>query len=126
MPASRVLHRRRKLLGESLAELDAPLIEGIDAPDDALREDDVLVERDELTQGCRIELLEQHDGARTTPGVDLVRDERLDSCRRHLLALELRPHGFPGLPGQESLPPAQAARDREVLLRLVARPGAPP
>ena len=37
-------------LGERLAELDAPLVEGVDAPDDALREDGVLVERDERAE----------------------------------------------------------------------------
>ncbi len=33
-------------LGEDFAEFDAPLIEGIDAPDGALREDRVFVEGD--------------------------------------------------------------------------------
>src|SRR5437763_17215076 len=120
MAAVRILHRRRKLLGEPLAELNAPLIEGIDAPDDALREHAVLVERDELTQGCGIELLEQHDCARTAPGGDLVWDERLEPRRWHLLALEIGPHGFRGLPRHEGLRLSQAARDREILLRLVA------
>src|SRR5437879_2214746 len=103
MTSARVLHRRRKLLGESLAELNAPLVERVDAPDNALREHTVLVERDELTQSCRIELLEQHDGAGTAPRVHLMRDERLESCRRHFLALEIRPHGFCGLPAHEGL-----------------------
>src|SRR5438270_4812242 len=120
MASARILHRRRKLLGEPLAELDAPLVERVDAPDDALREHAVLIKRDELTQGCRIELLEQHDGARTAPRVDLVRDERLEPRRRHFLALEIRAHGLRGLPGHEGLRLCQAARDREVLLGLVA------
>src|SRR5438876_9844332 len=120
MASARVLYRRRKLLGEPLAELNAPLIERIDAPDDALREHAVLVERDELTQGCRVELLEQHDGARTAPRVDLVRDERLEPRRRHFLALEIRPHGLCGLPRHEGLRLSQATRDREALLRLIA------
>src|SRR5438874_10326841 len=58
MATVRILHRRRKLLGQPLAEFNAPLIERIDAPDDALREHTVLVERDELPQGCRVELLD--------------------------------------------------------------------
>ena len=44
-------------MGEDLAELHAPLIERVDPPDDALGEDAVLVERNELAQGCGIEAL---------------------------------------------------------------------
>ena len=40
-------------LGQDLAQLHAPLIEGIDLPDRALGEDAVLVEGDELAQGAR-------------------------------------------------------------------------
>jgi len=40
-------------LGENLSEFDAPLIEGIDVPDDALGEYAVFVERNELSQRCR-------------------------------------------------------------------------
>src|SRR5579875_999875 len=38
------------LLGQLLAKLHAPLIEAVDVPDDALREDGVLIERDEFTE----------------------------------------------------------------------------
>src|ERR1700731_1589797 len=99
MAAGRILHGRRQLLGELLAELHAPLIERVDAPYDALREHAVLVERGEPAESGGIELLEQHDGARPTPGVDLVRDERLELRRRQLLALKIRPHGLRGLTG---------------------------
>src|SRR6218665_1980054 len=44
------LDRRGDLHRELLAELHAPLVEGVDAPDRALRERDVLVERDQLTE----------------------------------------------------------------------------
>src|SRR5437660_12729484 len=37
-------------LGELLAQLDAPLIEGVDVPDDALGEHAVLVEGDQLAE----------------------------------------------------------------------------
>src|SRR5213079_2311428 len=37
-------------LGEDLAELDAPLVEGVDVPDGALDEDLLLVEGDELAE----------------------------------------------------------------------------
>ena len=40
-------------LGQHLAELDAPLVERVDVPDRALREDAVLVERDELAERAR-------------------------------------------------------------------------
>ena len=41
-------------LREHLAELDTPLVEGVDLPDHALGEHAVLVERDELTQGSGV------------------------------------------------------------------------
>src|SRR5437016_2276086 len=97
MPSVRILHRWRELLAQLLAELHAPLIEGVDAPHDALREHAVLVERNEPAEGCGIEFLEQHDGARTAAGVDLVRDQRLEPRRWQFLALEIRAHGCRGL-----------------------------
>src|SRR4029077_12403995 len=99
--AARVLHRGRQLLGELLAKLHAPLVERVDAPYDALREHAVLVERDEPAESGRIDLLKQSDGARAAPGVDLVRDERLELRRRQLLALKLRAHGLRRLAGHE-------------------------
>src|SRR6266581_2864593 len=41
---------RRSTLGQRLAELHAPLIEGVDVPDRALHEHAVLVERDERAE----------------------------------------------------------------------------
>src|SRR5579863_2086491 len=46
-------------LGEHLAQLHAPLVERIDAPDRALREDAVLVERDQLAERGRREPLDE-------------------------------------------------------------------
>ena len=40
-----------------LAELDAPLVEGIDVPDRRLDEDAMLVERDDAAERVGIELL---------------------------------------------------------------------
>ena len=40
-------------LGQALAQLDAPLVERVDAPDRALRKDVVLVKGDETTEGFR-------------------------------------------------------------------------
>src|SRR5262245_4099896 len=45
------LELRDDLLREGLAQLHAPLIEGVDAPDRALGEDTVLIERNQLAQG---------------------------------------------------------------------------
>ena len=41
---------RDDALGQHLAQLDAPLVERVDVPDHALREHDVLVERDQLAE----------------------------------------------------------------------------
>ena len=73
-------------LGELLAELDAPLVEAVDAPDDALGEGDVLVERDQLAEHRRGqrrghdrrrrpvagEHTRRYDGLRGALGPDLV------------------------------------------------------
>src|SRR5665213_971925 len=46
----RVFEFRDNALGQHLAEFDAPLIEGIDVPDRALRKDAVLIERKQFTE----------------------------------------------------------------------------
>src|SRR5262245_36342541 len=53
------LELRDDALRQGLAELHAPLVERVDAPDGALREDRVLVEGDELAEGLRRELLDE-------------------------------------------------------------------
>src|SRR5207253_69989 len=47
------LQLRDDALGQQLAELDAPLVERVDLPDDSLREDAVLVKCYQLAQGRR-------------------------------------------------------------------------
>ena len=64
-------------LREHLAELDAPLVERVDAPDRALREDAVLVEGDERAEGVRRELLGEDDVRRAVALEHPVRDDRL-------------------------------------------------
>src|SRR5690606_18563095 len=64
-------------LGEHLAELDPPLVEGVDAPDDTLGEHLVLVERDELPEHRRGEPRGEDERRRGVPGEGLVRDELL-------------------------------------------------
>src|SRR5215468_1151764 len=46
-------------LGQDLAQLDAPLVEGIDLPDRTLSEDVVLVEGDQLAQRRRGQTVQQ-------------------------------------------------------------------
>ena len=47
------LEFRDNALSQHFAQLDAPLVEGIDVPDRALSEDVVLVEGDELAEDFR-------------------------------------------------------------------------
>ena len=47
------------VLREVLAELDAPLVEGVDAPDEALDRAPVLVEREERADVVGVELREE-------------------------------------------------------------------
>src|SRR5271165_2343071 len=52
----RALQLGDNALGQHFAQFDAPLVEGIDAPDGALGEYRVLVERDQLAEGLRRKL----------------------------------------------------------------------
>ena len=51
-------------LRQHLAKLDSPLVERIDSPDDALREDAVLVERDERAERSRCQPLHEDRAGR--------------------------------------------------------------
>ena len=115
-----IIDRRHQLLGDFLAELHSPLIEGIDAPDNTLREYAVLVESNEPAESSRIELSEQQEGERATAGVDLVGSEGLDLREWHSLMLERRAHRLGRLAVGERFRLRQAAGNRQVLLRLVA------
>ena len=50
---------RNDPLRENLAEFDAPLIEAVDLPDGALREDAVLVQRHQLAESGRRQAVQQ-------------------------------------------------------------------
>ena len=65
-------------LGELLAELDSPLIETVDVPDDALGENLVLIQGDEPAKGeGRQAVIEDRHG-RSVALEDLMRSERIN------------------------------------------------
>lgn len=73
------------ILSENLAQLNTPLVEGVDVPDRTLDEGDVLVVGDQSTQGGRGDLLSQNGGGGPVAQEGLVRDEVL----RGVLGLDL-------------------------------------
>ena len=68
---------RGDLLGKLLAELDAPLVVGVEAPDGAFNEGDVLVQGDELADGERGQGHTEDGGGRTVAGEHAGRDDLL-------------------------------------------------
>jgi len=64
-------------LGEHLAQLDAPLIKGINVPNRALREHAVFVKRDELAKNLRREPVGENDIGRTVAIEDTMRHKRI-------------------------------------------------
>mmetsp|Transcript_123357 Transcript_123357/g.345342 ORF Transcript_123357/g.345342 Transcript_123357/m.345342 type:complete len:584 (+) Transcript_123357:170-1921(+) len=73
------------LRGEHLAELHAPLVEGVDVPDPALHCGAVLVEREELAQVVGVADRQQQRQGWAVPGERLVGDE----IRGDALSLQL-------------------------------------
>src|SRR5271166_1054127 len=69
------LEFRDDALGKGLAQLDAPLIERVDVPDGALREDTVLIKCDKLAERLRRELFGQDGVRRAVALEDPVRHE---------------------------------------------------
>ena len=65
-----VVERRRDLLGKLLAELDAPLVVGVDAPDRALNKGDVLVHGNELAERVGGQAVAKDRGSRAVAGED--------------------------------------------------------
>lgn len=63
------------LLREDLAELDAPLVEGIDVPDCALGESEVFVVGNQSTESTGRDLLSEDGGGGAVTHEGLVRDE---------------------------------------------------
>src|SRR5262245_32173389 len=75
---------------ELLAELDAPLVEGIDAPQNSEHERLVLVERDQLAEMIGVELADQDAVARPVAAEAAMRGERARRAGFHLRPAHLR------------------------------------
>ena len=86
LPSSTPIWSTRESIITSKAHRDDQPTEGVDAPDDALREDLVLVERDERTKRRRREERENDAVARAVSLEDLGLDERVGRARAELLA----------------------------------------
>src|ERR1700728_3918570 len=76
---------RNDALGQHFAKLYAPLVERVDLPDGALREDGVFVESDELAKHLRRELQGENGVRRTIALEYTMRDEPV----RRALGLDL-------------------------------------
>ena len=99
---------------ELLAELDAPLIEGVDVPDGGLREDAVLVERDQLAERLRGEALREQRRARAVALEAAVR-------RRARSGRSLGAHLRLGLAEGERLALREHVREQQIVLVVAAR-----
>ena len=92
-------------LAKVLAQFDAPLIKGVNAPDGALDEDLVLVQRDQRTEVERVDAVEREDIARAVTGDHLVRCQTLHFGLVQTLGAQL---GFGFLAGKGYIDGASA------------------
>src|SRR5690606_7976247 len=65
------------IAAQLLAQLHAPLVEGVDAPDGALHEHFVFVERHQRAEAARVDVLDDQGVAGAVAGNDLVRRQAL-------------------------------------------------
>ena len=98
---SRVFEFGQDGLGELLAEFDAPLVEGVDVPDDALGKNLVLVHGDQHAERFRRELREHDRVGRAIAGEDLVRDQLFERVAGHAVLLQFFAHFVGGLAAHE-------------------------
>jgi len=80
-----VLQLREDLSGQLLAQLDTPLIEGENVPDDPLDEDFVFIQGDQLAEAKRGDLLEQKGVSRPVAAKTLIGYQR----GRHFFRFQL-------------------------------------
>ncbi len=116
----RLLQRRRQRLRQLLAQLHAPLIEGVDAPDHALREHLVLVQRDQSgpsvfgpSRGNRMTELGR------LPGCSLCGISRAISRFGRPLGRQVLPDLRLGLSERKRLRLRETIGQRQVLLFLI-------
>lgn len=88
-------------LSQSFAQLNSPLIERVDVPDDSLCEDLVLVGGDEGAESEWRQLLDHERVSRAVSGEDLMRNEILQLVAFHAGLLQLRAHLLFGLTESE-------------------------
>ena len=105
------------LLRELLAELDSPLVKGVDAPDDALHEDLVLIHRDQLAERAGGELLEQDAVGGPVALEVLVRDEPLNPLPGDPLRRELGADFFLALSAHQSFGLRKEVREKDLVVR---------
>ena len=79
----------QNLLGELLAELDAPLVKRVDVPDDALAKDLMLVHGDERAEAPGRQLVEHDRVGRLVAWEDLVWCEEGNLVGAHALLAQL-------------------------------------
>ena len=91
------------LARDPLAELNAELVEGVDAPQQALHEHLVLIERDQGAEGRRVEPVEDEQRQRPSALLHLLRRDALAAAA-----------------AQESLGLREGVGDRELLVILAA------
>ena len=103
---------RGDLLGQLLAELDAPLIVGVEAPHGAFHEGDVLVQGDELADCERGQGHTEDGGGRTVAGEHAGRDD--------LLRGTLGAHFVSGLAERQGLGLGEVVAQEQLVHVLVA------
>src|SRR5688572_14011371 len=87
-PLDRGYHRA----GVLFSQLNPPLIERIDVPDDALHVDLVLVPCEQAPEAAGLQTREQDQAARTVAGMHLVRGKTLDGLRVRAGGLQIDMH----------------------------------
>lgn len=90
-------------LGESFAQLDTPLVEGVNVPDDALSEDLMLVGGDEGTESEGSQLLDHNRVGGAVAGEHLVWYEILELLAFETSLLQLSAHLLFSLSKRERL-----------------------
>ena len=84
-------------LGQLLAEFDSPLVERVDIPNNALRENLVFVECDQDAESFRRQLVEKNRVGRAISSKDLMRDQRFQRLPLQPVSLEFLAYFVSGL-----------------------------